>query len=345
MGTPIIFHPKFLDHHQGPGHPESRARLEAVRERLTAEGLWDQVVSPGPAPLASIERVHAPAYVEMLRSMGEGRIDGDTASHPETYDISVLSAGGALAAVDRALAGDQVMALLRPPGHHATPDSGMGFCYLNNIAIAAEEAARRGRRAAIVDIDLHHGNGTEQAFYERDDVLFVSTHQWGIYPGTGSAESVGEGRGKGFTVNVPFPGGAGDSAFEEPFVRVVLPVLRQFRPDVILVSYGADGHARDPLGDLRLTSSGYVGLTRHLRDAARELCGGRIAYLLEGGYDLGALGECMAGTLAMLRGGTVAMRYDVADEVPRLGHGVAERVARTQAGFWDLPAPGTPDQV
>ena len=298
-----------LLHDNGPGHPESPQRLVAIRDRLERGGRRDRLVAiaPEPAPLAALAAVHDPAYVEALRracARAPVRLDPDTTVSAGSWDAALLSAGGGLAAVDAVFDGRVRAAFVatRPPGHHAERDQAMGFCLFNNIAVAARHAQDRHgiERVAIVDWDVHHGNGTQHVFEEDDTVLYISTHQWPFYPGTGARHERGRGRGLGFTLNVPLPAGSGDAVYQRAFETEVIPALEQFRPGVVLVSAGFDAHERDPLAGMALTTEGYRRLTTLLRDAAATLCGGRLVSLLEGGYDLEALAASVETHLEVL---------------------------------------------
>jgi acetoin utilization deacetylase AcuC-like enzyme len=229
-------------------------------------------------------------------------LDPDTFTSPESHEVALLAAGAAIDAARHAWqAADPTLALVRPPGHHAEPERAMGFCLYNSIAVAAAALRAEGAaRVAIVDIDVHHGNGTQAAFYSDPTVLFVSSHQFPYYPGTGAANETGAGAGEGFTVNVPMPAGAGDTEFEAVYGSIIVPALERFQPEVILVSAGFDAHELDPLGGLRLTTSGYTGLVARLDDVATRVCGRRLALVTEGGYHLVALRECLDGAIRVL---------------------------------------------
>jgi len=225
---------------------------------------------------------------------------------------------------------------VRPPGHHAGPDYGGGFCYLNNVAIAAADQVADGRRVAILDYDAHHGNGTRDIFAGVASVLYISTHEYGIFPGTGPAQDVGTGEGRGFTVNIPFSAGCGDTSYFEACDRVIEPILEQFRPDVVLVSLGVDAHYRDPLTSLVLSSPGYVELMSRTAALAARLCGNRLAVALEGGYHLDALGEVITGVVGRLRGQTarLALSENLDDNVR--GRTAIEETIRAHRPFWNL---------
>ena len=274
--------------------------MEAVATAWAARG--GTVETPSPATDAQILRVHTPAYLSDLVSTA-GRavaLDPDTMTSPASVDVARLAAGAACGAVDAVLDGRsrRAAALVRPPGHHAEPDRAMGFCLLNNVAIAAAHARARGlARVAIVDIDVHHGNGTQAAFYADPSVFYVSTHQSPFYPGTGAASDMGDGPGVGATLNLPLPAGTGDETVIAAYEEIVCPALRQFRPDLLLVSAGFDAHALDPLAGLQMTTAGFARLLDLLAEAADELCDGRLVAVTEGGYHLATRGENLSGLL------------------------------------------------
>lgn len=287
---------RFADHLTPPGHPERPERAETLRRvALRWAGRGHELVEPSPAADAALTRIHLPAYVASIRATA-GRavqLDPDTSTSPESIDVACLAAGAAMGTVDRVLAAPSAgpaFALVRPPGHHAEADRAMGFCLFNSIAVAAAHARAAGiGKVAIVDVDVHHGNGTQAAFYDDPSVLFVSSHQFPYYPGTGAATEVGRGAGTGFTVNLPLEAGAGDADLDEAYRAIAVPVLDQFTPELILVSAGFDAHADDPLAALRMSPAGFANLARLLMGVAARHAGGRIAFVTEGGYDLDAL--------------------------------------------------------
>src|SRR5436309_4745876 len=272
----LVYDPRFLDHIPSPFHVEWPDRLRSIVSHLERADLFTDVERAPPATPSELARVHSATYLEYFRNLGEGRLDPETAVHPGTFEVASLAAGAVLGAVRAAVRdGRPSVALVRPPGHHAGPDYGGGFCYLNNVAVAAADCAARGLRVAVLDYDAHHGNGTSDIFAASSSVLYVSTHEYGIYPGTGPAEDVGEGEGRGFTVNVPLSAGCGDASFLLAVEAIVEPILEEFRPDVVLMSLGVDAHYRDPLTSLTLSSPGYVELVARAANAASRLCGNR----------------------------------------------------------------------
>ncbi len=333
----LFYDSRFLEHVSSPLHVERPERLQAITDRLRKEGFLQDVRQPAPATMEELERVHRPTFLEYFRNLKEGFLDPETRVHPETWDIAVLAAGAVAQATRASVeASKPALALVRPPGHHAGPDYGGGFCYLNNVAVAAADQVAQGRRVAILDYDAHHGNGTSEIFSDEAAVLYLSTHEYGIYPGTGAAEDVGKGEGRGFNVNIPFTAGCGDASYMLAFEEVIEPIVRAFRPDVVLVSLGVDAHYRDPLTNLALSSPGYVDLLRRSADLARQLCGGRFVVALEGGYHLQALSEVVAGVVARLRGTRVDLELTQRLDTKAKGRAAIEATKRAHQEFWNL---------
>ena len=313
MPVTLFTSSRFGDHLTPPGHPERVERFEvmqAIASEFRKEG--GEVREPRAATREELARVHQPDYIGLIAETA-GRataLDADTFTSPDTYDVACLAAGAAISAVDfvldapgllREAQPTRALALVRPPGHHAEADRAMGFCFFNNIAVAAAHARARGlRRVAIVDYDVHHGNGTQWSFYTDPSVLFVSSHQFPYYPGTGSATEIGTGSGVGFTINLPLSAGATDADYELVYSRVAIPALRQFEPELILISAGYDAYVDDPLGGMRLSTDCFGRLTSMIAAAADDVCRGRVVAVTEGGYNLQGLADGLRETIAAL---------------------------------------------
>lgn len=297
--------------HDNPQHVEHAARLHAIEAALDQSGLRSKLLALPPhlATQAQLCAIHHPDQIETIRTAaryGGHWLDADTYTTTGSWESALLAAGGALSAVEAVVSGrsTNAFALLRPPGHHATPTRSMGFCLFNNIAIAARHAIDTLgiQRVAIIDYDVHHGNGTQDCFYHDGRVLFCSTHASPLYPGTGTEREIGADAGYGMTLNFPLPYGVGDQGLTHLYDTLLLPALQRFGPQLILVSAGYDGHWDDPLGPLNLSVAGYAALTERLVDIANECCDGRIVLVLEGGYSLEALGACVIAALRVLMG-------------------------------------------
>ncbi|MDP6483672.1 MAG: histone deacetylase [Nitrospinota bacterium] len=309
--TAFVYHPDTVLHNAGPMHPERPDRVRAIVTHLEGTGLLNDLlrIEPGPADEAWITRVHPPEYVRLIEkaaSEAPAALDADTRVSKESFRVARLAVGGALAAVDAVMEGKAKNAFpaVRPPGHHASAARAMGFCLLNNIAVAARCVQDKYglKRVLIVDWDVHHGNGTQDIFYADPSVLYFSTHQYPHYPGTGSEGETGEGPGKGFTVNAPLPAGAGDEEVIQAFREKLVPAAGKFQPEFVLISAGFDGHERDPLAGLRLTEVGFAELTRIVMEIAGKSAKGRVVSLLEGGYDLEGLSRSVEAHLRALAG-------------------------------------------
>ena len=287
--------------HDFPQHPEHAGRIEAVWQQLKAAGLSDQLlqIAPSPATDEQILSVHTEEHLQRLVAVSQGdrmvRLDPDTYALPVSLEVARLAAGAVIGAVDAVLSGraDNALAIVRPPGHHATADRQMGFCLLNNIAIAARQAqSQHGiEKALILDYDVHHGNGSNDIFYADPTVMFISTHQYPFYPGSGALYEIGEDEGRGATINIPLSAGHGDASYRQLFADIVRPAIERFDPDLMLISAGFDAHWVDPLASMQLTLAGYDHLARECIRMAEGLCAGRIVFVMEGGYDLAALAQ------------------------------------------------------
>jgi acetoin utilization deacetylase AcuC-like enzyme len=310
MTTGIIKDDRFADHDMGPYHVESPQRIEAINRMIANElGSSFALIEPRPALEEEIGWIHDPSYIAFIKQTAgkpAKMIDPDTSTSPMTFDTALLAAGGGIEAVDAVMRRevDNAFALVRPPGHHAEPGRAKGFCFFNNAAIAAERLLRHHgcRRILVVDWDVHHGNGTQSAFYARNDVLFFSIHQTPLFPGSGSAQETGTGPGEGFTINVPLRTGKGDEDYLHIFRKILAPPAGAFRPDFILVSAGFDIAAADPLAGMNVSRRGFGWLTAELMRLAEVSAQNRMVFFLEGGYDLAALTEGVKEVLMTLSG-------------------------------------------
>jgi acetoin utilization deacetylase AcuC-like enzyme len=308
--TPIVYSDHYLDHHTGP-HPETERRLVAIIEHLDAAGLLADrpLLTPTNAPREAILRVHDAAYVDALErfcAAGGGWLEPSTVVSAESFDVALLAAGGAIRAVDAVLTGEaaRAFALVRPPGHHATAETGMGFCLFNNVAVAAQHARDRYglERVAIIDWDVHHGNGTNDLFYDDPHVLFISMHQHPLYPGSGLARERGTGAGAGYTLNIPLPPHSDDADYLRVFDDLIGPLVLTYQPELLFISAGFDAARDDPLAEMLVSDEGFRQMAERVVAWANACCEGRIVALLEGGYDLAALARGVAVTLRVLDG-------------------------------------------
>lgn len=301
MTTALFYDPRFLDHKTGTGHPERPDRLRALMKGLGDAGLLDRLARPDfvPAEREYLQRLHTPDYVQRCFDACRDRVPfidtPDSAVCPDSAEIAQLAAGGVLQAVRQVMAGEinNAFCAVRPPGHHAEAHESMGFCLFSNVALAADYLTREMGldRVAIIDFDVHHGNGTQHLLEDRRDVLFISLHEDPNvqYPGTGHAREIGLAEGEGFTLNIPLPVGGGDDLYQQAFELQVLPRLAAYDPQFILISAGFDAAVDDPLGGMNVTTQGFAWMSQRLVEVAEEHCGGRLVSVLEGGYDLDAL--------------------------------------------------------
>jgi acetoin utilization deacetylase AcuC-like enzyme len=336
MGAPLLFHHASSLEHETGAHPEGSGRIEAIEAELSARDWlgWGRREAPA-VDLDALRAVHPDRHVALVRETcerGGGAFDPDTVASAGSYVAALHAAGGACALVESLAAGEAPagFCVLRPPGHHAEPAQAMGFCLFNNVAVAAQHALNSlgARRVFVLDWDVHHGNGTNDIFHARDEVLFASLHQSPLYPGTGPLSDTGAGAGEGYTINLPVPPGSGEATWLGLVEHVVAPAARAFDPDLVLISAGFDAHRADPLASCRLEADSFAELARHAR-AIADGAGAPVGAVLEGGYDVGALAASVAATLAALAEGGPA-RGVAADSL-------TERAAAAVGRYWDVP--------
>jgi len=352
MNTVVVYSAKYLDHDTGPDHPETPERLRVIMEELNRRGLLKtrkcSIWTPKPAKFEDLELVHEPDYIELVQRScrsGGGLLDlGDTVVGSESCEVAFLAVGGVLDAVNLVASGKarNAFALVRPPGHHAGPYYALGFCLFNNVAIAAAYLLRRLglKRVCILDIDAHHGNGTQEIFYDTNKVLYVSLHQDPRgFPGTGFVDETGEGEGLGYTVNIPLPLRVDDRLYNLGFDQIASPIIQQYKPQLMLVSAGFDGHYTDPVGSLSLSAQCYSEIFSKIIKLASQLCHGKLVVTLEGGYSLNFLGKMVTSAIANMAG----VPYKVWDRSsvahPRIrknAEQVISNVRRVQSSFWRL---------
>ena len=350
--TAIIFTPKYLDHNSGAGHPESSDRLRAIMKELKESGLLESgkcsLIEPKPASVKDVELVHQPDYIQLVErvcSSGGGLLDlGDTVVSPESYETALYAVGGAVKAADVVINGEfqNAFAFVRPPGHHAGPSYAMGFCLFNNVAVAAAHLLRdfHLKRILILDVDAHHGNGTQEIFYDTNKVLYIGLHQDPRgFPGTGFIDELGDGDGLGYTVNVPFPYQTGDKAYLEAFNQIVIPIIRQYKPQFIFVSTGLDGYYTDPVASLSLSASTYLKDFEKFLNLASQFCMGKLVAVLEGGYSLNFIGKIATAVIGKMAG----VSYLIEDKRPVATLDTWKQVEKTimmikrvHSKFWDL---------
>lgn len=352
MNTAIYYSPTFLEHNPGPDHPEVPRRLKVITAELARSGLLNSgkcaYVRPQPARHEDLTLVHENEYVELIRktcAAGGGVIDlGDTVVNSKSYDVAALAAGAIIDAVGLVAnrKAKNAFAAVRPPGHHAGVYYALGFCLFNNVAIGASHLLNRLRfdRILIVDIDAHHGNGTQEIFYSTDKVLYISLHEDPRgFPGTGFIDEIGEGEGIGYTVNVPLPFRADNAAYQEALDEIVIPIAVRYKPEFMLISAGFDGHYTDPVGDLGLSTRSYEVTFKKLVALANQLCEGRLVATLEGGYSLNFLGKLVTSAIAKMASVLYRLddcRQNVNSRSSRKAEQIINSVRSIQSSYWKL---------
>jgi len=350
--TAIIYSNKYLHHKTGPRHPETPSRLRVINRELNKSSILKNencsLVEPKNVNIQDLERVHDRIYIKRIRhfcSCGGGLIDKeDTIVSPESYEVARFAAGGAVKAVDLVMGEkyQNAFALVRPPGHHAGPDYPMGFCVFNNVAISASHLLEKFdlNRVLILDIDAHHGNGTQDIFYKKNNVLYISLHEDPVeFPLTGFTDEVGEGKGHGYTVNVPFPYGTDDKIYLKGFNEIVVPIIKQYKPQFILVSTGFDNHYADPVGNLSLSTYSYTNIFNAVLEFTSKLCQGRLVAVLEGGYSLRFLGKMACAVTAKM----AKIPYSFKDKpiyaepkIRKKAEKMLAQIKKTQSESWNL---------
>jgi acetoin utilization deacetylase AcuC-like enzyme len=351
--TAIIYTDKYLQHNPGRRHPESPERLMVIMQELKTKGFFDKgycsLMEPEKASMEDLALVHETDYITLVENYcraGGGVLDlGDTVVSRESFEVAKYAVGGSLKAVNLVNEGKftNAFALVRPPGHHAGAYYARGFCIFNNIAVATMHLIKRQgvNRVLILDIDAHHGNGTQEIFYHNAEVLYVGLHQDPTgFPGTGFADEVGEGEGEGYTVNIPFPFRIGDEICLEAFDQIVVPIAEQYKSQFLLVSAGLDMHYTDPVASLSLTIQGYATLFERILKIASKLCNLKIAAILEGGYSLSALGKIAGAIIAKMSETSYTFESEKApkptERALRRAKATIEKVKKTQSRFWNL---------
>jgi acetoin utilization deacetylase AcuC-like enzyme len=350
--TALIFSPKYYQHRTGRHHPESAKRLRVILTEVTKGQLskskhW-QLVEPQEASIKDVRLIHSIGYIRNIEKIcryGGGILDsGDTVVSRESFDVALYAAGGVLRAVNLVMEKcfENAFALVRPPGHHARKSEALGFCLINNIAIASEYLLRKFkfRRILIFDVDSHHGNGVQEAFYQTDDVLYISLHEDPReFPKTGFVDEVGKGRGEGYTVNVPLPFGTTDQIYLRAVNEIVLPIIHQYKPQFMLLCAGFDGHYTDPLGHLSLSAHCYNKIFEIVKQLASQICDGRLVASLEGGYSLGFVGKMVASAISQMS----RSHYSLTGWVPissrhvqSHGDRIINDVKKVQKSFWNI---------
>ncbi len=350
--TAIIYTPKYLRHNTGPDHPESSDRLRTIMEELKESGLLESgkctLIEPKLANVKDVELVHQSDYIQLVERFclaGGGLLDlGDTVVSPESYETALYAVGGLIKAADVVINGEfqNAFALVRPPGHHAGPSYDMGFCIFNNVAVAATHLLRdfHLERILILDVDAHHGNGTQEIFYDTDKVLYIGLHQDPRgFPGTGFIDEVGDGDGLGYTVNIPFPFQTDDKAYLKAFNQIAIPIMRQYKPQFILVSTGFDGHYTDPVASLSLSASTYLKIFADVLNLASRFCAGKLVAVLEGGYSLSFIGKIATAVIGKMADVSYLIQDKHPVAVPEVWNQVEKTIVaakRVHSKFWDL---------
>ncbi len=342
MRTGIVKDRRYMEHNMGAFHVESSQRIEAINQMVEKEISFPLLeIEPRPATEEEIQMVHSPSYVNLIKeTSGQERVhlDPDTATSSRSYEVALLAAGGLLKAADLIMEGkiQNGFALVRPPGHHAEATRAAGFCLFNNVAIGAEYLKKKYglKRILIIDWDLHHGNGTQHSFYTREDILYFSTHQFPHYPGTGHWNEIGQGKGEGFTVNVPLTAGKGDADYLYIYSKILPPIAAVFKPDFILVSAGFDIYREDPLGGMEVSAEGFGALTSELLALARDFSEKRILFTLEGGYDLQGLREGVKHVLSQLSG--EAKKPEREEQISSATARELAPVLESQKKYWNI---------
>ena len=351
-GTAVVYSPKYLQHKTGPRHPESPSRLRVIMRELNKSGIFKNercsLVEPETARTKDLQLIHDTDYIQQIEqicSCGGGRLDKeDTVVSGESYEVARLAAGGAVKATDVVMTGKyrNAFAFVRPPGHHAGSDYPMGFCVFNNVAVAAAHLLEGFSldRVLVLDIDAHHGNGTQETFYRNNRLLYISLHEDPIeFPLTGFADEVGEDEGQGYTVNIPLPYGTGDRIYLRAFNEIAVPIISQYKPQFILVSTGFDSHYADPVGNLSLSAFSYAKIFDAVLESAAKFCQGRLVAVLEGGYSLRFLGRMACAVTAKM----AEITYSIRDKhrgsgikVRKKGEKTINRIKKIQSPFWNL---------
>ena len=349
--TALIYSPKYLGHNTGPKHPEVPSRLRVIMRELKKNGILENkncsVVEPEKASIDDLKRVHDIGYIHLIKqicSCGGGQVDENTVVSSETHEVARLAAGGALKAVNLVMKKkyDNAFAFVRPPGHHAGFDYPMGFCVFNNVAVAATNLLEKFglERVLVLDVDAHHGNGTQEIFYNTSKVLYVSMHEDPIeFPLTGFAKETGKGKGLGYTVNVPLPYGTDDKIYLTAFNDVVVPIINQYKPQFVLVSTGFDNHYADPVGNLYLSSRSYTKIFDSVLGVTSKFCQGKLVAVLEGGYNLPFLGKLACAVTAQM----AEIPYAIKDKphyaelkVRKKAEKMLQQIKKTQSNFWNI---------